>query len=163
MGGGTLRSGALQLLHSSPTESAARSQWPRAAHSGLMHCTVHPGKYCTLSPSFGVSWSVARFFRLRSAFPAGLAAFAADRAPLRSPGPAPTEKVAGSLRWYSCGVKRKDTIDSSGVAEGAGRRRSWHSDSSLSSFTTFQGLPTICPSSVVIEGRAGAKCAKGFD
>ena len=50
IGGGTLRSGELQLLQSSPPESAARSQWPRAAHSGLMHCTVHPGKYCTLSP-----------------------------------------------------------------------------------------------------------------
>jgi hypothetical protein len=71
MGGGTLRSGALQLLHSSPMESTARSQWPRAAHSGLMHCTVHPGKYCTLSPFIFNSWSDALFFRLRFAFPAG--------------------------------------------------------------------------------------------
>ena len=61
-GGGTLRSGALQLLQSSPPESAARSQWPRAAHSGLMHCTVHPGKYCTLSPL----WNDARIFPVRS-------------------------------------------------------------------------------------------------
>src|SRR2546426_12642814 len=28
-----------------------RSQCPRAWHSGLMHCTVHPGKYCIVSPS----------------------------------------------------------------------------------------------------------------
>jgi hypothetical protein len=38
------------LLQSSAPETAARSQWPRAGHSGLMHCTVHPGKYCTLVP-----------------------------------------------------------------------------------------------------------------
>jgi hypothetical protein len=37
IGGGTLRSGALQLLQISDPASAARSQWPRAAHSGLMH------------------------------------------------------------------------------------------------------------------------------
>src|ERR1700733_3623633 len=49
-GGGTLRNGELQLLHCSPPESAARSQCPRAAHSGLIHCTVQPGRYCTLSP-----------------------------------------------------------------------------------------------------------------
>ncbi len=49
-GGGTLCSGALQLLQNSPPESPARSQWPRAAHSGLMHCTVQPGKYCTIFP-----------------------------------------------------------------------------------------------------------------
>src|SRR5467141_3150602 len=49
-GGGTLWSGALQLLQSSPPESPARSQWPRARHSGLIHCTVQPGKYCTFLP-----------------------------------------------------------------------------------------------------------------
>jgi hypothetical protein len=38
------------LLQSSAPDTAARSQWPRAGHSGLMHCTVHPGKYCTLFP-----------------------------------------------------------------------------------------------------------------
>ena len=36
------------MLQRSPPEAEARSQWPRAAHSGLMHCTVQPGKYCTL-------------------------------------------------------------------------------------------------------------------
>jgi hypothetical protein len=49
-GGGTLRSGELQLLQISIPDAPARSQWPRAAHSGLMHCTVQPGKYCTFSP-----------------------------------------------------------------------------------------------------------------
>jgi hypothetical protein len=42
----------LQLLQSSPPEAAARSQWPRARHSGLIHCTVHPGKYCTFLPLY---------------------------------------------------------------------------------------------------------------
>ena len=37
-------------MQRSPPASAARSQWPRAAHSGLIHCTVQPGKYCTLIP-----------------------------------------------------------------------------------------------------------------
>ena len=60
IGGGTLRSGALQLLQISDPASAARSQWPRAAHSGLIHCTVHPGKYCTFLPL----WNDARFFPL---------------------------------------------------------------------------------------------------
>jgi hypothetical protein len=49
-GGGTLCSGELQLLQNSPPDAPARSQWPRAAHSGLMHCTVQPGKYCTFPP-----------------------------------------------------------------------------------------------------------------
>ena len=49
-GGGTLCSGELQLLQNSPPDAPARSQWPRAAHSGLMHCTVQPGKYCTFFP-----------------------------------------------------------------------------------------------------------------
>jgi hypothetical protein len=35
------------LLQSPAPEVEARSQWPRASHSGLMHCTVQPGKYCT--------------------------------------------------------------------------------------------------------------------
>ena len=45
-------SGALQLLQISIPDAPARSQWPRAAHSGLMHCTVQPGKYCTFSPFY---------------------------------------------------------------------------------------------------------------
>jgi hypothetical protein len=60
-GGGTLCSGELQLLQNSPPESPARSQWPRAAHSGLMHCTVQPGKYCTVCLfSGGVAVATAR-------------------------------------------------------------------------------------------------------
>ena len=30
--------------------TSARSQRPRAWHSGLMHCTVRPGRYCIASP-----------------------------------------------------------------------------------------------------------------
>jgi hypothetical protein len=45
-----LCSGERQLLHSSLSETLTRSQWPRAWHSGLMHCTVQPGKYCTFFP-----------------------------------------------------------------------------------------------------------------
>ena len=30
--------------------ASARSHCPRAAHCGLMHCTVKPGKYCMQSP-----------------------------------------------------------------------------------------------------------------
>jgi len=53
-GGGTLRRNSPQQgqrpsLAIGPVTSA-RSQWPRASHSGLMHCTVNPGKYCIVSP-----------------------------------------------------------------------------------------------------------------
>lgn len=95
-------SGELQLLQRSPPESEARSQWPRAAHSGLMHCTVQPGKYCTLFPPCEV-------LRALSACGEQL------RQPLRSPD-RKSEKVAGILRRCSCGVKRKDTIPSGTVA-----------------------------------------------
>ena len=54
-GGGTLRRKSPQegQRPSSPTGPAtsARSQCPRASQSGLMHCTVKPGKYCIASPS----------------------------------------------------------------------------------------------------------------
>jgi len=30
--------------------TSARSQWPRASHCGLMHCTVKPGRYCIVLP-----------------------------------------------------------------------------------------------------------------
>ena len=63
-GGGTLR-------RKSPHEgqrpslatglaTSARSQWPRASHSGLMHCTVRPGRYCIASPQRPQSPVVAR-------------------------------------------------------------------------------------------------------
>ena len=53
-GGGTLRRkspqhGQRPSLATGPVTST-RSQWPRASHSGLMHCTVKPGKYCIVSP-----------------------------------------------------------------------------------------------------------------
>src|SRR5229473_4639858 len=54
-GGGTLRRKSPQQGQwPSPPRGAvasARSQWPRASHCGLMHCTVKPGKYCIFSPS----------------------------------------------------------------------------------------------------------------
>src|SRR6266849_2100064 len=54
-GGGTLRRKSPQQGQwPSPPSGAvasARSQWPRASHCGLMHCTVKPGKNCIFSPS----------------------------------------------------------------------------------------------------------------
>jgi hypothetical protein len=54
-GGGTLRRKSPQVGQrpSLPRGlvASARNQWPRAAHSGLMHCTVKPGRYCIASPS----------------------------------------------------------------------------------------------------------------
>ncbi len=49
-GGGTLCSGAPQLLQRSERTASTRSQCPRAGHSVLRHCTVQPGKYC-MAPS----------------------------------------------------------------------------------------------------------------
>jgi hypothetical protein len=51
-GGGTRCSGAPQLLQNSDRTWSMRSQCPRAWQSGLMHCTVQPGKYCILAPRF---------------------------------------------------------------------------------------------------------------
>lgn len=53
-GGGTARrkspqQGQRPLAATGPAESA-RSQWPRASHNGLMHCTVKPGRYCMRFP-----------------------------------------------------------------------------------------------------------------
>ena len=49
-GGGTLRRESPQQGQRPSSLNArvasARNQWPRASHSGLMHCTVKPGKYC---------------------------------------------------------------------------------------------------------------------
>src|SRR6266550_2661771 len=54
-GGGTLRRESPQQGQwPSPPRGAvasARSQRPRAAHRGLIHCTVKPGKNCIFSPS----------------------------------------------------------------------------------------------------------------
>lgn len=49
-GGGTFRRNSPQHGHLPSSlmgpVGSARSQWPRASHCGLMHCTVKPGKYC---------------------------------------------------------------------------------------------------------------------
>ena len=49
-GGGTLRTKSPQHGQRPSLEmgavASARSHWPRASQSGLMHCTVKPGKYC---------------------------------------------------------------------------------------------------------------------
>src|SRR6266446_6228708 len=65
-GGGTLRrkspqQGQWPSLPRGVVKSA-RSQWPRASQSGLMHCTVKPGKYCIYSPSVAAK---LRSIRLR--------------------------------------------------------------------------------------------------
>jgi hypothetical protein len=53
-GGGTVRSWSPQQGHRPSSlmgpVASARSQWPRASHDGLMHCTVNPGKYCIRVP-----------------------------------------------------------------------------------------------------------------
>src|ERR1700693_6225640 len=145
-GGGTLWSGALQLLQSSPPESVARSQWPRAAHSGLMHCTVHPGKYCTLFPL----WNDAPTF------------------PVWSSGPDTHGKVAGILRRRTCGVKRKDTIPSGGVARRPTRRGTlWPVSGKISGEIVFLPLQPFgaCPQSVLpiyeTKGKDVFVCGKG--
>jgi hypothetical protein len=64
-----------------------------------MHCTVHPGKYCTLFPL----WKTMRQFPISG-----------ERfGPLDQ---SRSEKVAWILRWRNCGVKEKDTIPSGMVA-----------------------------------------------
>src|SRR5258708_6726001 len=54
-GGGTLRRKSPQQGQMPSSLKArvasARSQWPRASHCGLMHCTVKPGKNCIAFPS----------------------------------------------------------------------------------------------------------------
>jgi hypothetical protein len=54
-GGGTLRRVSPQQGQrpSMPKGlvASARSQWPRASHCGLMHCTVKPGRNCISFPS----------------------------------------------------------------------------------------------------------------
>jgi hypothetical protein len=54
-GGGTLRKESPQHGQRPSSQNArvasARSQWPRASHCGLMHCTVKPGRNCISFPS----------------------------------------------------------------------------------------------------------------
>jgi len=53
-GGGTLRRESPQHGQRPSSQNArvasARSQWPRASHCGLMHCTVKPGRNCMSFP-----------------------------------------------------------------------------------------------------------------
>ena len=63
-GGGTLRrkspqQGQWPSLPRGVVKSA-RSQWPRASHCGLMHCTVKPGMYCIYSPSVAAKLRLVR-------------------------------------------------------------------------------------------------------
>ncbi len=137
-----MRSGELQLLQSSPPESAARSQWPRAAHSGLMHCTVHPGKYCTLSPLSQIK-NDARFFR---------------SSPLDIPWARnPRKKLPGfcaaalvvsreKIQFLVVGLQNHAGAARRGARRTEKSRRNLHS-----SFTTLWGLHTICACSARME------------
>lgn len=112
------------MLQSSPCESDARNQWPRAAHSGLMHCTVHPGKYCTLilplelRAIFSVRGEPLRM--LRTSHPRKkLRGFCAAEIVVSR------KKIQYLVVWLQTDPHR-----------GGGNL--------LSSFTTISGLPTIC-------------------
>jgi len=67
-GGGTLRSGELQFEQRSTGIASSRSQWPRAAHSGLTHCTVRPGRN-VIHPPIVERNSSGRVERFRAAIP----------------------------------------------------------------------------------------------
>lgn len=92
-GGGTVLSKSPQ--HGQRPSSAmgpvtsARSQWPRASHNGLMHCTVNPGRYCMRSPS-----------------EAGAIGVRGQDAQQKLPWPA-NKIMAGIVALKTCGVKRK--------------------------------------------------------
>jgi hypothetical protein len=63
-GGGTLRRKSPQQGQRPSSAmgpvASARSQWPRASHIGLMHCTVKPGRYCMRTPSVAASFAAHR-------------------------------------------------------------------------------------------------------
>lgn len=65
------------MLQSPAPEVEARSQWPRASHSGLMHCTVQPGKYCTLILPSGLTTGLSGAWF--GNFPEKLRGFCASR------------------------------------------------------------------------------------
>jgi hypothetical protein len=69
-GGGTLRRKSPQQGQRPSVPRgvviSARSQWPRASHCGLMHCTVKPGKNCIFSPPEATSSRRFRNDRWRS-------------------------------------------------------------------------------------------------
>jgi hypothetical protein len=89
-----LCSGAQQLLHSSTPDAPARSQCPRAGHSGFRHCTVQPGKYCTFPPGKTLRTFRSGPYRLsrRSGPTAAHLVFSAKRSP----------RATGKLRRF-CG------------------------------------------------------------
>jgi hypothetical protein len=121
-GGGTLRrkspqEGQRPSLATGPATSA-RSQWPRASHSGLMHCTVKPGRYCIASPQRPQSPVVARpptrrlTPLLRQANRGGpqrkTLRERGTRAGGQEPGTAREQRI---LPWRSLGVKKKTPQD----------------------------------------------------
>jgi len=63
-GGGTLRRKSPQQGQRPSSAmgpvASARSQWPRASHIGLIHCTVKPGRYCIGAPSVAASFAAHR-------------------------------------------------------------------------------------------------------
>lgn len=97
-GGGTARKKSPQQGQRPSGEMgpavSARSQWPRISQSGLMHCTVKPGKYCICAPSVGASSAAAR-------------AECAAGTPQGGPG----EMMAGIVALKEIGVKRKGLLD----------------------------------------------------
>jgi hypothetical protein len=95
-GGGTLRRKSPQQGQRPSSAigpvASARSQWPRASHNGLMHCTVKPGKYCMWTPSVASQLGGARYG-------------ACGRSSLGRP---KQNCWCGFCRLVGCGVKRND-------------------------------------------------------
>jgi hypothetical protein len=86
-GGGTLRKALPQQGQRPSSQNArvasARSQWPRASHCGLMHCTVKPGRNCI---SFSLSGRNAECVRpvARPGFPCDGRLIGADCCPAQT-------------------------------------------------------------------------------
>ena len=95
-GGGTLRRKSPQQGQRPSSAigpvASARSQWPRASHNGLMHCTVKPGKYCMRTPSVASQLRGHMRTQVRQ----------------KLPWAARTELLERILPFRACGVKRKD-------------------------------------------------------
>src|SRR6267142_543797 len=104
---------------------SARIHWPRASQSGLMHCTVKPGKYCIESPSEAVKLRPiharpdrGRTRKTEAPLVGQIPRHALPRLrtrqiPMQDPkgrqGRAGTKQLMGRiLARESCGVKRKD-------------------------------------------------------
>ena len=104
-GGGTLRRKSPQQGQRPSSAmgpvASARSQWPRASHNGLMHCTVKPGRYCMRTPSVASQLCGRTIRGVRQKLP-----WAAE-----------TELLARILPLAGCGVKR---IEHKGLWWGCG-------------------------------------------